>query len=119
MPSLPADRLVLHLADGVREVLDVEDVFYLEAEGDETRVRLRQRRERVDVRALQDVLPRVEHCCFVRIHRSYAVNLRKIQFIRHRPNSRFWEVKLEPPVNRVLPVSAGAYSALMAALEPE
>lgn len=116
-PTLPPDRLVLHLADGLREILDADDVFYLEAADEETIVRLRGRRERVDVRPLGDLLAKVEHCGFVRIHRSYAVNLRKVRFLRRRPDSRYWEVKLEPPVNRVLPVSHGAYAALMAALE--
>jgi DNA-binding LytR/AlgR family response regulator len=42
---------------------------------------------------------------FVRIHRSYLVNLDRVREIRLRsgdPND--WEVKMDPPVNAVLPV---------------
>lgn len=42
---------------------------------------------------------------FVRIHRSYLLNLDRLREVRHRrddPND--WEVKLEPPVSSVLPV---------------
>ena len=42
---------------------------------------------------------------FLRIHRNHAVNLARIQEIRRRKGREDWEVKLEPPVNQVLPVS--------------
>ena len=49
---------------------------------------------------------------FLRISREAAVNLRRIRDIRLRPSGRDWEVKLEPPVNKVLPVSRGALGKL-------
>jgi hypothetical protein len=42
---------------------------------------------------------------------SWAVNLRRVREIRPAPNGG-WEVKLDPPVNRVLPVSRRRISAL-------
>ncbi len=33
------------------------------------------------------------------------VNLRRVRAIRRRPTGDDWELKLEPPVNRVLPIS--------------
>ena len=51
------DRILLNLADGLRRVVDPEDVYYLEAEGGETRVRLRSAKSLVDVRELREVLP--------------------------------------------------------------
>jgi len=48
---------------------------------------------------------------FAMIHRSWAVNLRRVQEIRPAADSG-WEVKLDPPVNRVLPVSRRRVSAL-------
>ena len=51
------------------------------------------------------------------IHREYAVELRRIREIRRRDEGRDWEVKLEPPVNRVLPVSRGALAKLWRAFE--
>jgi len=40
----------------------------------------------------------------VRVHRNHAVNPRHVLEIRRRSSHADWEVKLEPPVNRVLPV---------------
>ena len=48
---------------------------------------------------------------FAMIHRSWAVNLRRVREIRPAADSG-WEVKLDPPVNRVLPVSRRRVSAL-------
>ena len=48
---------------------------------------------------------------FAMIHRSWAVNLRRVREIWPAADSG-WEVKLDPPVNRVLPVSRRRVSAL-------
>ena len=48
---------------------------------------------------------------FAMIHRSLAVNLRRVREIRPAADGG-WEVKLDPPVNRVLPVSRRRVSAL-------
>ena len=48
---------------------------------------------------------------FAMIHRSWAVNLRRVREIRPAADGG-WEVKLDPPVNRVLPVSRRRVSAL-------
>lgn len=111
------DRVVLHLGDGDRRVVDPADVYYLEAKGDDTRVRLRSARPLVDMRPMGYLLPHFLPHGFLQIHREYAVNLRHIRQIRRRHDSRDWEVKLEPPVNRVLPVSRGAVAKLWKAFE--
>ena len=50
---------------------------------------------------------------FVRIHRSYLINLDRVREIRLRgDHSNDWEVKLDPPVNAVLPVSRHYLAAL-------
>lgn len=43
------------------------------------------------------------------------VNLARIRAIRGREGSADWEVKLDPPVNRVLPISRGRLAAVWAA----
>lgn len=115
MPTM--DRVVLHISDGLREVVDPQEVFYLEATDDETRVRRHGRKALLDVRSLGDLLPAFAPHGFVLIHRSYAVNLRRIRQIRKREDSRDWEVRLAPPVNRLLPVSRNAIPRLLATLE--
>ena len=44
-------RLLLHLGPGLRQAIDPDDIYFVEAEGDDTRVRTRA------ARALRDVRP--------------------------------------------------------------
>ena len=92
--------------------MDPSEVYYLEVLEEATRVRLRSARTLVDTRPADKVVPLFEPHGFLQIHREYMVNLRRIREIRRRKNGRDWEVKLEPPVNRVLPVSRGALDSL-------
>jgi DNA-binding LytR/AlgR family response regulator len=52
---------------------------------------------------------------FLRVHREYAVNLRRVALIRPRPSGRDWELKMEPPVNRVIPIARESLEDLWAA----
>jgi DNA-binding LytR/AlgR family response regulator len=106
------DRVVLHVGDGERQVVDPTDVYYLEAQDEDTLVRLRSATPLVDMRPLSELLPHFTTHGFLQIHREYVVNLRRLRLIRRRDEGRDWEVKLEPPVNRVLPVSRGALADL-------
>jgi len=60
---------------------------------------------------LSELFDAFEPFGFAMIHRSWAVNLRRVREIRPAADSG-WEVKLDPPVNRVLPVSRRRVSAL-------
>jgi hypothetical protein len=55
--SLPPDRLLLHLARDRRRAIDPRDVYFLEATGETTLVRLRSARRVRDTRALGELLP--------------------------------------------------------------
>ncbi len=110
--SETVDRVLLHLESGERRVVDPAEVYYLEVLEEATRVRLRSARALVDSRPAEEVMALFEPFGFLQIHREYAVNLRRLRTIRRRDNGRDWEVKLEPPVNRVLPVSRGALESL-------
>ena len=107
-----ARRVLFHLHGGHRVPLEPDEIFLLEARGDETEVRTRGRRRLRDVRALGEVVARLPPGTFVQIHRSRAVNVDRVSEIRRRPNGRDWELRLEPPVNRVLPVARGRLVAL-------
>jgi DNA-binding LytR/AlgR family response regulator len=67
------------------------------------------------VRSLGEVLPYFQEALFVRVHRSYAVNAERVAEVRRRDSGRDWELRLEPPVNRVLPVSRACIQTLWAA----
>ena len=106
-------RILLHLPGRTRRSVDPADIYYLEAEGDETLVRLRSKRRLRDVRSLGEVLPIFAKHGFVRIHGSFVVNPLWIRQIRPRKGSRDWELKMEPPVNVVLPISRARLRGLL------
>ena len=76
-------------------------------------MRLHGKRRLRDVRSLGEVMTTLERHSFVRVHDSFAVNFRRVLEIRLRDDTRGWEVKMEPPVTSVLPVSRGKLSGLL------
>ena len=109
-------RVLVHISRSEHRVLDPDDVYYLRARGGETEVRLRSRTPLVDLRPIADVAPLFEPFDFVRIHREYAVNIARIRLLRIQADGRDWELKLEPPVNSVLPIARDRLAELRAAL---
>lgn len=107
-----ARRVLLHLGDGRRVPVEPDEVFLLEADGDETVVRTRGRRKHRDVRSLGELLAMFSADSMVQVHRSFAVNPDRVTEVRRRKSRRDWELKLEPPVNRVIPVGR-AYAPLL------
>jgi len=108
-------RVLLHLEPGRRVPVEPDEVFLLEADGDETRVRTRGRRRLRDVRSLGEVLARFPSGLFVQVHRSAAINVDRIAEVRRRENGRDWELRLEPPVNSVVPIGRTRLAAVWAA----
>ena len=82
--SIAHGKILVHLKDRRRLVVDAHDVYYLEARGDETDIRLRGARRLARVREIWLA-------------------------------GRAWQVQLEPPVNKVLPVSRGSLTTLLQA----
>ena len=110
------DRILVWRSAREATVVEPMDVYWLEAEGRTTRIRLRDRHRLHDHRSLGEIVEVLEPLGFLRIHRNQAVNLRRVAVVRRRRSGVDWEVKLEPPVNRVLPVARGREQALVAAL---
>jgi DNA-binding LytR/AlgR family response regulator len=110
---------LVHPAPGVRDTIDPDEIFFVEATEDDTSVRTRRAQRIQDVRTLRELEAILGQWGFVRTHRNYLVNPDHVRQIRLRPGSRDWELKLDPPVNRVLPVSRSALAALWAAFGEE
>jgi DNA-binding LytR/AlgR family response regulator len=53
--SIAHAKILVHLKDRRRLVVNAHDVYYLEAQGDETDIRLRGARQLRDVRSLGEV----------------------------------------------------------------
>jgi len=113
--STGTERLLLHLGRDRRRAIDPAEVYFLEATGETTLVRLRSSERLRDSRALGELLPLVAPFGVVRVHRNHAANVRHVLEIRRRSAEADWEVKLEPPANSVLPVGRTYLKRLWAA----
>jgi DNA-binding LytR/AlgR family response regulator len=114
--GMAAHRFLVHVSRSEHRVLDPDDVYYLQARGGETEVRLRSRTPLVDLRPIGEVAPLLEQFGFVRVHREHVVNIARIRLLRLQADGRDWELKLEPPVNRVLSIARDRLAELQAAL---
>jgi DNA-binding LytR/AlgR family response regulator len=88
-------------------------VYLVEADGGESRIRTRNAEPLVDVRPLDELVNLFSEHGFVRIHRSFIVNIARVRRIRPREREG-WELNLDPPVNRVLPVAEDRAAELWA-----
>ena len=77
-------RVLLKLSEFRRVPVDPSDVYFLEAVGDHTLVRLRSKRRLRDLRRLGTLLREFTPYGFLRIHRNHAGNLARIQEIRRQ-----------------------------------
>ncbi len=111
LPVETLNKFPLKTRPGRILLLDPGRIFYVEAERNDTVVRLAGRRLLHHLEPLDEVESRLRTPPFFRIHRSYLVNLERVAEIRARSKGEY-EVRLEPPVNKVLPVSRNRYSGL-------
>lgn len=113
MERMPAHaRVLIHQTDYRRVPIDPQAVYYLEADGDSTLIRTRSARRLRDVRALGELLPAYLPHGLVRVHRSYAVNTSRIREIVRRKQGEHWQLRLQPPVGKILPISEKYLRAL-------
>ena len=85
-------------------LLEKDRIFYVEAEADDTLIRTARKKRYRHSERLDQVESRLPSPPFFRIHRSYVVNLNRVLELRSRGENE-WELKMDPPVNKVLPVS--------------
>ncbi len=107
-------RVLLHLDRDRRRVVEAASIYYLEAVGQTTLVRLRAARPLRDVRSLGEMSRVLSAVGVLRVHRNHAVNVAHILEIRRRDAAGGWEIRLEPPVGVVLPVSRALLKRLWA-----
>jgi DNA-binding LytR/AlgR family response regulator len=81
-------RVLIHISRTEHRVLDPDDVYYLQATGGETEVRLRSRSPVVEVRPIGEVAPLFQPHGFVRTHREHAVNIAHVRLLRLQADGR-------------------------------
>ena len=86
-PAIDAVRKIPVVAGGRTELLDYDEVHYVRADGDYTRVHTFDRSYlcTTSLRALEETLPPDR---FLRIHRSYLVNLAKVAAVERAGGDR-------------------------------
>ena len=110
-------RLAIKDTPSSLRLLDTDEIFFIEAADDQSLVRTSSRHLLSDRRSLAEWEEFLDPGEFFRVHRSYLVNLARVRLIRRREGSwGDWEVKLAPPVNKVLHLSREMESALMGRL---
>lgn len=109
-------RFLIRRDEDLWEVIDPREIYYLEARDHDTLVRLRRAQTLHDVRRIGELETLFAGHDFLRVHRSFVVNLDRVRLVRRRDDGRDWELKMEPPVNRVLPISRSELPRLLQAL---
>jgi DNA-binding LytR/AlgR family response regulator len=97
-------RLPVKGVDGSIELIEIDGIFYLEAQGDDTLIRTKRKKPYKSVQRLGDLAKKLPEPAFVRCHREYIVNLNRVRVITPRA-SRDYDLRLDPPVNRRIPIA--------------
>ena len=100
--KLSRDRVLL---------IERERIFYLRAKRHDTVVRLAGRKMLRHIEPLEEVEARLPTPPFFRCHRSFIVNLDRVRELRIAPSGDH-ELRMDPPVNAVIPVSRKLYPKL-------
>jgi two-component system, LytTR family, response regulator len=99
-------RLPVKGGDGSIELIEIDGIFYLEARGDDTLVRTRRKKPYKSVQRIGELDQKLPAPAFVRCHREYIVNLNRVRSITPRdPDKRDYDLRLDPPVNRRIPIA--------------
>ena len=106
-------RIPVKIAAGRFLLLDAAEIYFIESDGDDVWVRTARKRRYRGGRRLAEWETRLRAAGFLRIHRSFLVNLDRVREVRLRADdTNDWEVKLDPPVNAVLPVGRAQVEAV-------
>jgi DNA-binding LytR/AlgR family response regulator len=103
-------RFVVQAARGEMFLFDPEEIFYLEADGHDTLVRTAARKRYRSTERLAALAARLPSPPFFRCHESFVANLARVRKLER--GARDWTLRLDPPVNKLLPVARGRLGAL-------
>lgn len=108
---LKSKRIAISHAHGVK-VIRIEDIVYLQAESNCTRLVFKDGSQYLDTRTLKTYEEELEQHSFFRIHRSYIINLEELEeFMRTDGN----QVRLRG--GHILPVARSTVQGLLSLME--
>jgi len=88
-------RLPVKYANGSIDLIEIDGIFYLEAQGENTLIRTRRKKPYKSVQRLGELAKNLPTPAIVRCHREYIVNLNRVRSITPR-KSRDFDLRLEP-----------------------
>jgi DNA-binding LytR/AlgR family response regulator len=88
-------RLPVKGADGSIDLIEVEGIFYLEAQGGDTLIRTKRKKPYHSVQRLSELARKLPGPAFSRCHRAYVVNLNRVRSLVPR-NSKDYDLRLDP-----------------------
>ena len=91
-------------ANGAIDLIESDAIYYLEAQGDDTLIRTKRKKPYKSVQRLGNLAKKLPAPAFVRCHREFIVNLNRVRELTPR-NSRDYDLRLDPPVNRRIPIA--------------
>lgn len=97
-------RLPVKGADGSIDLIEVDGIFYLEAQGGDTLIHTRRKKPYHCVQRLKELARKLPGPAFARCHRAFIVNLNRVRSLVPR-NSKDYDIRLDPPVNRRIPIA--------------
>ena len=97
-------RLPVKGGDGSIDLIELDAIFYLEARQGHTLIRTKRKKPYPSVQRLHEIAEKLPAATFVQCHREYIVNLNRVRAITPR-SSRDWDLRLDPPVNRRIPIA--------------
>jgi DNA-binding LytR/AlgR family response regulator len=101
-------RLPVKYANGLIDLIEIDGIFYLEAQGEETLIRTKRKKPYKSVQRLGELAKKLPTPAFVRCHREYVVNLNRVRSLTPR-KSRDYDLRLDPPVNRRIPIARNRF----------
>jgi ABC-2 type transport system ATP-binding protein len=97
-------RLPVKYENGSIDLIEIDGIFYLEAQGENTLIRTKRKKPYKSVQRLGELAKNLPTPAIVRCHREYIVNLNRVRSLTQR-SSRGYDLRLDPPVNRRIPIA--------------
>ncbi len=88
-------RLPVKYEDGSIDLIEIDGIFYLEAQGENTIIRTKRKKPYKSVQRLGELAKKLPAPAFVRCHREYIANLNRVRSLTPR-KSRGYDLRLEP-----------------------
>jgi DNA-binding LytR/AlgR family response regulator len=106
-------KIAVRVTAGRVLLIDAAEIYFIEARDHTCLIRTARKRSYPTTMRIAEWEKALSGAGFIRVHRSLLVNLDRVREIRtRRGDHNDWELKLDPPVNAVLPVSRAGYLAL-------